>query len=61
MKCMTELAGGELCLPQRPHNQVGAARRRSEGRLSDDFNVVGSSLQMFDAATEKTRLPILNR
>ena len=21
---MTELAGGELCLPQRPHNQVGA-------------------------------------
>ena len=25
---MTELAGGELCLPQRPHNQVGAARRR---------------------------------
>ena len=28
MKSMTELAGGELCLPQRPHNQVGAARRR---------------------------------
>ena len=27
MKSMTELAGGELCLPQRPHNQVGAARR----------------------------------
>ena len=27
-KSMTELAGGELCLPQRPHNQVGAARRR---------------------------------
>ena len=26
---MTELAGGELCLQQRPHNQVGAARRRS--------------------------------
>ena len=25
---MTELAGGELYLPQRPHNQVGAARRR---------------------------------
>ena len=25
---MTELAGGELCLPQRPHNQVGAARKR---------------------------------
>ena len=22
---MTELAGGELCLPQLPHNQVGAA------------------------------------
>ena len=29
MKSMTELAGGELCLPQRPHNQVGAVRRRS--------------------------------
>ena len=29
MKSTTELAGGELCLPQRPHNQVGAARRRS--------------------------------
>ena len=25
---MTELAGVELCLPQRPHNQVEAARRR---------------------------------
>ena len=25
---MTELARGELCLPQRPHNQVGTARRR---------------------------------
>ena len=22
MKSMTEVAGGELCLPQRPHNQV---------------------------------------
>ena len=28
MKFMTELAGGELCLPQRPQHQVGAARRR---------------------------------
>ena len=27
-KSMTELAGGELCLTQRPHNQVRAARRR---------------------------------
>ena len=27
-KSMTELAGGELCLPQRPDNLVGAARRR---------------------------------
>ena len=26
MMSMTELAGGELCLPQRPHNQVRAAR-----------------------------------
>ena len=25
---MTELAGGELCLLQQPHNQVGAARGR---------------------------------
>ena len=25
---MPELTGGELCLTQRPHNQVGAARRR---------------------------------
>ena len=25
MKFMTELAGGVLCLPQRPHDQVGAA------------------------------------
>ena len=28
MKSMTELAGGELCLTQRPHDLVGAARRR---------------------------------
>ena len=28
MNAMTELAGGELCLLQQPHNQVGAARRR---------------------------------
>ena len=28
MKSMAELAGGELCLPQQPHNQEGAARRR---------------------------------
>ena len=28
MKFMTELAGGELCLPQRPHNQVVVARTR---------------------------------
>ena len=28
MKYMKQLAGGELCRPQRPHNQVGAARRR---------------------------------
>ena len=28
MKSVTELAGGGLCLPQRSHNQVGAARRR---------------------------------
>ena len=28
MKSMTELAGGELCLPHRPHNHVGAAARR---------------------------------
>ena len=27
MKSMTELAGGEYCLAQRPHNQVGAARK----------------------------------
>ena len=26
-RSMAKLAGGELCLPQRPHNQVGAARR----------------------------------
>ena len=30
MKSMTELAGGELCLPQRPHSQVGVTRRRSK-------------------------------
>ena len=32
---MAQLAGGELCLPQRPHNQVGAARirRRSYSRI----------------------------
>ena len=28
MKSMTELAAGELCLPQRPHNEMGAARRK---------------------------------
>ena len=28
MKSMTELVAGELCLPQRPHHQVGPARRR---------------------------------
>ena len=27
MKSMTEQAGGELCLPQRPHNQVWDRRR----------------------------------
>ena len=27
-RSMTELAGGELSLPQRSHNQVGASRRR---------------------------------
>ena len=27
-RSMTELVGGELCMPQRPYNQVGAARRR---------------------------------
>ena len=25
-----KLAGGELCLPQQPHNQVGAARREPD-------------------------------
>ena len=30
---------------------------RKEARLSQDFNVVGSSFQMMGAATEKTRLP----
>ena len=29
-KSMIELAGGEWCLPQRPHSQVGAARRRRD-------------------------------
>ena len=33
MKYMTELAGGELSLPQRPHNQVGAARRIRKKRI----------------------------
>ena len=36
---MTELAGGELCLPQRPHNQVGAVRRR---RIMEDARVIRS-------------------
>ena len=40
MKSMTELAGGELCLPHRPHNQVGAARRRrSFFNLPDTIHV----------------------
>ena len=30
---------------------------RKEARLSQDFNVVGSSFQMMGAATEKARLP----
>ena len=29
---MTELAGGELSLPLRSHNQVGASRRRRRRR-----------------------------
>ena len=29
MMSMTELPGGELCLPLQPQNEVGAARRRS--------------------------------
>ena len=33
MKSMTELAGGELCQPQRSHNQVGAAIRRKSFRI----------------------------
>ena len=28
MKSITELDGGELCMSHRPHNQMGAARRR---------------------------------
>ena len=32
---------------------------RNEDRLSHDFNVVGSSLQMLGVATEKACLPIL--
>ena len=36
MKSVTELAGGELCLPQRPHNQREAARRR---RTNKDVRV----------------------
>ena len=28
LESMPELAGREMCLLQRPHNQVGAARRR---------------------------------
>ena len=34
MKSMPELAGGELYLPQRPHNILGVARRRI--RIRDD-------------------------
>ena len=56
MKSMTELAGGELCLPQRPHNQVGAARRRrrtstrhlnncSLGQVKDDTSI--TVIEMF--------------
>ena len=33
---------------------------RKEARLSQDFNVVGSSFQMMSAATEKARLPRLS-
>ena len=33
---------------------------RKEARLSQDFNVVGSSFQMMGAATEKARLPRFN-
>ena len=36
MKSVTELAGGELCLPQRTHNQMEAARRR---RINKDVRV----------------------
>ena len=31
-----------------------------EARLSQDFNVVGSSFQMMGAATEKARLPMFS-
>ena len=35
---MTELAGGELCLLQLPHNQVGAAREEEEVVTSYTFS-----------------------
>ena len=50
MKSMTDLGEGELCLPQRPHNQVGAARRRrlvelrvvADGHVQSEKCVMGS-------------------
>ena len=35
---MTEPAGGEVCLPQRPRQQVGASRRRRIKEIIQSLN-----------------------
>ena len=62
---MTELAGGELCLPQRPHNNVGTARRRGRRRrpkqrwidcVKSDTRAIGAAEEDVDDRTGWRRI-----
>ena len=50
MKSMTELAGGELCLPQRPHNQVLALLL-----ISRAYGVFSALIYMSYLADDRSR------
>ena len=54
---MTELAGGELCLPQRPHSQVGAAiayrRRRRSLFVTRTIFIVAVSVRQYNRLVQQ--------
>ena len=54
---MTELAGGELCLPQRPHNQVGVARiRRLVYILLNSFVIAQTIILVLPSTQEISKI-----